>query len=234
MKSRLILLALSCLALASCDAQNNLQQNAGGKLAEALKSAAKSTGALQKYGEARIVPKGAVPEVKLNDGKLYFNNHQLNFGANIDDWKRIIGAGAKCSTATEKPRWCKWDSLGLEVSGSLSTPSRVTNFTVNINRAKDEGEFENRPIGLDGEPVEPDWLAKGTFPGYLSFDGYGIDRFTKFWELRESIPSRHNLTCGLTDCANPRGGYEPHLHIQIRLNGLSENDELQMLSLSSE
>lgn len=234
MKSRLTFLALSCIALTSCDAQNNPRQNASEKLAEAHKNAARSTGALKTHGNARTVPKGAIPEVKLNDGKLYFNGHQLTFGTNANDWKRIIGAGAKCSTANEKPRWCKWDSLGLEVSGSLDTPSRVTNFTVNINRAKDEDQFDGGAIGLEGKSVEPNWLAKGVFPGYLSFDGYGIDRSTKFWELRESIPSRHKLTCGLTDCANPRGGYAPHLHIQIRLNGLSENDELQMLSLRSE
>jgi len=232
--AKIVFLSIFSLSAAQCFSQVQVDKSLGDRIGKAVEKAARFTGAIKTYGQPRIIEKGAQPEISIKAGSVYFNGHRLSFGALRQSWTSVIGEGAVCSEKTGVLVWCKWDKLGLEIKGSLESPDKITNFTINLNRDKEEGLYDYRPLGADGKPIEAKWLATGVYSGYLSFSGYGVDHLTKFWELRESIPAEYHLECGLMDCANPRGFHPPELKIYVRLNGRSENDELMLLTFSSE
>jgi len=57
-------------------------------------------------------------------------------------------------------------------------------------------------------------------------------RRTKFWEIRASVPRKHDLRCGLRDCSHPLGMLKNDVGIGMVLNRNDEYGELWQLSLN--
>ncbi|MYM66908.1 hypothetical protein GTP45_08710 [Pseudoduganella sp. FT55W] len=205
-----------------CHAQNGSAPSLGERLNSVFEQVAKKAGLVKDYGTPRKVNRGARPEIILKDNTITWNGKPLALGQSIEEWRKVIGKGAVCSARNERPGWCKWDALGIEIAGSIGKPNQVGTFNVNFNRAADEGLYDLRARDAAGKPIDPVWLSKGVFPGYLEFDGFGIDKLTKFWEVRASVDRQHDLRCGLRDCSHPLGAFGESAAIYMIL---MSNDE---------
>jgi hypothetical protein len=206
----------------------------GDRFSTGFEEAAKQVGASKDYGSPRKIAKGAQPEILLKDGKIWFNGRELVLGRHIDEWQKIIGKGSLCSPKNERPSWCKWDALGIEISARLNKPTKVTTLNVRFSRDADEGSYDLRARDSTGKPVDPIWLSNGVFPGYLEFDGFGIDKQSKFWEVRMSVDRRHGLRCGLRNCHQPLGAFGPDANVYMVLNSDDEYGELRELSVNAD
>lgn len=224
----LLFVAVECHGQASGDSPSM-----GERFNSAFEKAAKKAGAVKDYGPVRKVEKGAQPEVILKGSTVSFNGKQLVLGQRIEQWQRIIGKGAVCARKNERPLWCKWDGLGIEITGSLDRPAQVAELNVRFNRDADEGIYDLRARDAQGDPIDPVWLSKGVFPGYLEFDGFGIDKHTRFWEIKASVDRQRNLRCGLKNCHQPHGTLGAIANVYMVLNRDDENGELRELTITS-
>ncbi len=203
----------------------------GEKLGNAIEKAAKATGAIKDDGPPRKIARQGGPMLVLKDGKIYFNEKNLALGESMQSWKKIIGAGSVCGEK-QWPQWCKWDALGIVIGTSMKKNDRVEYLTVYLNNKPSENELNFPELAKHGKPVAHPWVVARTFPGYFEFDGYGIDRKTKFWEIRSSVNRVRQLRCGLRDCSNPIGALNETVGIYMKLAGRSEYDALQEINLS--
>lgn len=74
-------------------------------------------------------------------------------------------------------------------------------------------------------------VAKGAKPTLVL--RVGIDRYTKFWEIRASVERKHDLRCGLRDCSQPLGLLKAGVGIYLLLNRNDEYGELRTFSISA-
>ncbi|TWI69202.1 hypothetical protein IP91_00268 [Pseudoduganella lurida] len=228
MKKLLILL----LALVGCvHAQDTAQPSRSEQLRAVFDKAAKRSGIVKDAAPVRTVRKGAKPEILLSPGKVVFNGTELRFGARVADWKAVIGGEALCSKANEKPVWCKWDGNGIEIGGTLEKPDTVEELRVYLNRDANELEMKDIPTASGRKRVEPVWLAKGVFRGYLAIDQFGVDARTTFREIQNGVSADYRLRCGLAQCTHPHGNLGPELNIQMVLMGTPDDGVLKELSL---
>jgi hypothetical protein len=232
MIKKTIFLALFSLML-PCHAQKaDSGPSVGERLHSAFEKAAKAVGATKEYGTPRKVARGAQPEIVLKDGTIRFNGRPLVFGRPLAEWREIIGKGDVCSPKSELPAWCKWDALGIEIVGSINRPLEVMVLNVRFNRDPEEGLYDLRAHDASGKPIDPVWLSKGIYPGFLEFDGFGIDRRTQFWEIRMSVDRQHGLRCGLRDCHMPFGLFAPSTNIHMVLTTNDEYGSLRELAIT--
>lgn len=229
-----ILLPVLLVAAAGCNGQTrNATPSIVDRFNSALENAAKKSGAVKDYGPVRKIKKGAQPQIILRDGVVSYDGKPLVLRRRIEEWRKIIGHGAVCSPANERPSWCKWDDLGIEITGSLGQPAQVVEMNLRLSRDTDEHTYDLRPHDAQGKPVVPIWLSKGVFPGYFEFDGFGIDKHTRFWEIRGSVSRRHNLRCGLRDCHQPHGAFGPEANVYMVLNRDDEYGEVREFTITS-
>jgi hypothetical protein len=229
MNKRILFLCLLGLHSAS-HAQSS--QSLGDRLGQAFEKAAKATGAVKDYGPVRKVPKGAKPTLVLKDGSIFFNERPLILGGSFESWKKVIGNGSVCGSESEWPKWCKWDALGIEIGSGTQKNDAVKFLNVHINpEVKDEVDFPD--VDKNGRPIERPWIVNGVFPGYFEFDNFGIDRQTKFWEIRASVDRKHDLRCGLRDCSQPLGLLKTGVGMYLLLNRNDEYGELITFSISA-
>jgi hypothetical protein len=234
MRKKLLALSLLFFVQACSGQSDSAPQTLGDRIGSALEKAAKATGAIKDYGPARIVPKGASPSVVLKEGKILFNGKPLAIGGNLEEWKKVIGKGAVCSTGSETPKWCKWDVLGLSIGTQLGNVNKVKYLAISFNVAPADDFAEFQEIASDGRRIKPKWLVTGVFPGYLELDGFGIDKSTKFWEIRKSADRKHDLRCGLRDCRQPHGGFNEISSLYLVLNRNDEYGELKSFTVSGD
>ncbi|ELX09930.1 hypothetical protein Jab_2c20140 [Janthinobacterium sp. HH01] len=221
-----ILLPLLWLAAFEC-------HGATPSIADLFEKAAKKASALKDYGSARKVEKGAQPELVVKGSTITFNGKQLVLGQRIEQWQKIIGKGAVCARRNERPLWCKWDGLGIEIAGSFDHPAQVAQINVRFNRDADEGLYDLRARDAQGNPIDPIWLSKGVFPGYLEFDGFGIDKHTRFWEIQANVDRQRNLRCGLLNCHQPHGTLGDTANVYMVLNSGDKYGELREFTITS-
>lgn len=206
----------------------------GERLNSAFEKVAKAVGAAKEYGTPRKVARGAQPEIVLKDGTILFNGRPLVLEQPLAEWQKIIGKGGVCSPKREPIAWCKWDARGIEIVGSINRPLEVKQLKVRFNRDPEEGLYDLRARDANGKPIDPVWQSKGIYPGFLEFDGFGIDRRTEFWEIRTSVDRQHGLRCGLRDCHQPLGAFGPNANIYMRLTTNDEYGALRELAITSD
>jgi hypothetical protein len=226
---KISVLLCTLILYTGCQAQTS--PSIGEKLGNAFEKAAKATGAIKDYGSPRKIAKGGRPTLVLKDGKIYFNDKIVTLGESMQSWKKTIGEGSVCGEKTW-PQWCKWDALGITIGTSMKKNDRVEYLTVYFNDDPSENDVNFPELDKNGKPIQSPWIVKGLFPGYFEFDSYGIDRKTKFWEIRSSVNRTHELRCGLRDCSNPIGALSEKVGIYMRLTSNNEYGELREISLS--
>ena len=193
--------------------------------ADALKrDAIKRLGFDEKHGETRHVKKGANPEIVIKKSTIYFNGKAMNLGEPLAHWKKILGGKPFCSA--NKMTLCTWKEFGLQAGSAAGTPNIVSFMNLYLNVP--EYAFENNSTLQEAD----DWRVKQPFTGYLELDGYGIDKATKFWELRVNADKERNLRCGLRECGFPHGGFGEDASLQLELSGASENNVINQLSVT--
>ncbi|NGZ84941.1 DUF7738 domain-containing protein [Duganella aceris] len=220
---------LLAVAIPACYGQTSAASpSMGDRFNSAFEKAAKATGVIKGYGRPSKVDKGAQPAISI-----YFNNHQLMLGRQMDEWKKAIGSGGVCSPKSERPMWCKWDTLGIEITATFERPQLVSQMKLHFSRDPEESLYDTRPRDAKGKPIDPVWLSKGVFPGYLELDGFGIDKHAKFWEVRAGADRQRDLQCGLQSCAHPRGLFGPDAAIYLMLSREDEYGELREFGITS-
>lgn len=205
-------------------AQVSTETSASEKLNSLFERAMRAAGRITEPSGRKVV-RGAKPEIMLSKGRLYFNAKELYFKKSIADWRSIIGAGAHCSPPAERPGWCKWDELGLEILGTVENPHAVEQFTLYLSRDPSEGPT----VETGGAP----WLARGVFRGYLQIENIGIDSKTEFSDIRVATAA-YNVQCGALSCRHPRGAYGNDLSIYLLLAGDDDRSVIREVTLSSE
>lgn len=203
----------------------------GQRLGQAFEKAAKATGATKDYGTPRQVPKGGKPSLIIKGGSIYFNDKLLVLGDSMDAWKKTIGAGSVCG-GDSLVAVCKWDVLGIEIGSGIKRLNRVEFINIYFNEDPRRAAINVADVDVHGKPVPAPWEVKGRFPGYFELEGYGIDRHTKFWEIRASVHRKHGLRCGLRDCTHPLGALKDNIGIGMALTKDDEYGELWELSLN--
>jgi hypothetical protein len=198
---------------------------------EIVRGAEEKAGAIKNVGKPRVVPKGAKPEVIVNyDGLITFNGQPLRLGDHIDTWRAVLPKDAVCHDSVvwqgkPKSTGCFWDDLGMFISTTYANPGAVVQLKIVFNFELLESSLQLPP--LDGESKS---MPNHAFRGYFEIDGCGVDKDTKFWEMRSGVDGRRSLRCGLTDCSHPHGGGGNHT-ISIRVDGKSEYDRLRTITL---
>jgi hypothetical protein len=125
----------------------------------------------------------------------------------------------------------RWKAPGSVYTGARKTDS-VKFLNIYFNpEVKDADEFPD--VDKSGNPVVRPWIVNGIFPGYFEFDNFGMDRHTKFWEIRASVERKHDLRCGLSDCSQPLGLLKTGVGIYLLLNRNDEYGELRTFSISA-
>lgn len=230
----LIAMLCSMILISDCYGQSDgAPPSMADRFNSALEKAAKATGAIKNYGKPRLVEKGAQPALVLTGSSILFNNKPLVLGGRIDEWRSVIGKGSTCSPKSEHPMWCKWDALGMEITATFERPQFVSQFKIHLSREVNEDLYDILPRDAKGQSVDPVWLSKGVFPGHLEIDGFGIDKQTKFWELRSSVDRHRDLRCGLRDCSHPRGLFGQDAAIYLRLSRDDEYGVLRELAITA-
>lgn len=149
----------------------------------------------------------------------------------MDAWKKTIGAGSVCG-GDSLVAVCKWDVLGIEIGSGIKRLNRVEFINIYFNEDPRRAAINVADVDVHGKPVPAPWEVKGRFPGYFELEGYGIDRHTKFWEIRASVHRKHGLRCGLRDCTHPLGALKDNIGIGMALTKDDEYGELWELSLN--
>jgi len=183
-------------------------------------------------GRPRKVQKGRLPEIKMAQDKIYFNNKQLRLGASLATWTEIIPGRPRCTEP--EMSLCIWDKLGLSVGVDEGGDHNVRYLNIQISLSEEDKEIGTVPFP-DGKPagVQLDLSPHMVFPGYLELDGFGIDAGTEFWDIRKSCDPSRRLDCGLMDCSHPSGAFGENAHIYIRLDGNGKNSKLREISLDA-
>ncbi len=153
----------------------------------------------------RRIPKGAKPEIIVNDGEITFNGEVLRFGDDINVWKKTIGGIPR-----EMPshRLYIWDEVGIKVGVGWGGSTKVVFINV-IFHCKERGSSpvcpENGGPGNENEP-------KNFFVGYLEYEGGPIDSMSTVLEANRLIEGGANFGrgCGLGLCSVSHG---PHRNI---------------------
>lgn len=135
---------------------------------------------------ARIVPKGAQPEVIIRrtgigasgdpyfaDGILY-NGQRITVNDPPSHAIKLFGPGFRVHH-----NYHVWDSLGISISTETRSDGR-NNEPREVYIASISIKLNPPPSGGAADEAAP----LQYFRGYLSLDGAGIDRRTKIWELR--------------------------------------------------
>ncbi|WP_268800347.1 DUF7738 domain-containing protein [Pseudomonas huanghezhanensis] len=148
----------------------------------------------------RRIPKGAKPEIIVNDGEITFNGEVLRFGDDINVWKKIIGGIPR-----EMPsqRLYIWDEMGIKVGIGWGGSTKVVFINV-IFHCKERGSSPVCPeSGGPGNENEP----KNFFAGYLEYEGGPIDSISTVLEANRLIKGAANFGrgCGLGLCSVSHG-----------------------------
>ncbi|WP_268800873.1 DUF7738 domain-containing protein [Pseudomonas huanghezhanensis] len=149
----------------------------------------------------RRIPKGAKPEIIVNDGKITFNGKILKIGDDIESWKKVIGGNPR---AMLDRRIYVWDDLGFKV-GIGWTNTKVI-FIKIIFRCKERGAVkvcpENGGLGNTNEP-------QNFFTGYVEYEGGPIDSQSTVLEANRLIRGRaqYGGGCGTGLCSSVWGKY---------------------------
>ncbi|WP_145646969.1 DUF7738 domain-containing protein [Pseudoduganella lurida] len=130
----------------------------------------------------RVVKRGAKPELLLQDGKLTFDGQWLEFGVGLEQWRKIIGVGSHCSFGGVDQDWCKWDTLGIEISGELESPRKAKRLKIRFSHDKEEDFLVGVSTPSGNKFKKADWHARGSFRGYFEIDGFGVDATVTFRE----------------------------------------------------
>jgi len=221
------------LLLCACQAKDgtgptNASPQAASSPSSALTGRAKQAWqAMKSWGQARVVAKGAKPELVIQGDAITFDGRPLVLGSTIDQWKATIGTAPR--HLPELATIYVWDDLGMRVMTSLDHPTRVTQLTVQVNPQPIdpyEGLVTKSP---DGSAVQraPVITPRKTFAGYLELDGYGIDAKTTFADIRSSVNPTRGLRCGLRDCSHPHGAFGSDGGIYLLLTGSDEKAQVQ-------
>lgn len=199
---------------------------------DALMAAAKDqVDAVKSLDKPRKVKRGAIPELILKNGRIFFDKKELKFGDGLSSWKKNIPGTPRCSGSGMT--FCIWDDFGLEVGTGNANPKKVKFFNINLN-IKDDHEDFMEIVYPNGRPGEKslDLTPHRAFPGYLELNGFGIDTETKFWEIRGGSIENGKLHCGLLDCSNPSGHFGGRIKIYFTLDGGSENGTVKDIGLN--
>jgi len=203
---------------------------------ELVRKAEEVSGSVKSFGEPRVVPKGAKPEIIIKGTQIAYDGTELKIGDSFARWRAVLPPNSRCSDETREPVFCAWHSLALTVGTDLSNRTRVTYFNLYLNiEPKDPAEalFTSNPDGSPAKPL-PDWSHKQPFPGYLELDGFGIDSKTEFWEIRAQADRKRNLRCGLRDCSHPHGGFSNSANLYLRLNRNDEHGNVYEFSIAGD
>ncbi len=173
----------------------------------ALSAAAKAVGVTKDLGEVRKVPRGASPEILLQDDALLIDGKALKLGQRLEDWDKVLPGKRRCEGG-KVIRACVWDAVGFRVTTQFANPKRISSVKVFLTLPDPEGYT----VMLPAKP----------FGGYVELDGFGIDAQTKFWEVRQSARQDRNIRCGLRECVSPHGALGQNTSIYF---GLSEHNE---------
>ncbi|WP_268800346.1 DUF7738 domain-containing protein [Pseudomonas huanghezhanensis] len=149
----------------------------------------------------RRIPKGAKPEIIVNDGKITFNGKILKIGDDIESWKKVIGGNPR---AMLDRRIYVWDDLGFKV-GIGWTNTKVTFINI-IFRCKERGAVKVCPEnGGPGNTYEP----QNFFTGYVEYEGGPIDSRSTVLEANRLIRGRvqYGGGCGTGLCSSVWGKY---------------------------
>jgi hypothetical protein len=239
-----IWLSMSCtllVATSTCAASLPLDQLFPGKLpTEAIarqldKAKAKTrtlADAIKNAGQPRQVKRIRGPDLFLKKGEIYFNGKLLKSGDSIEVWKKIIGGKPRC--IVESMVYCVWDELGIDVGTSNAKDKKVKFFNLQMNFSGDVDYSKLVTEMPDGTPAapHPDYAPHQVFPGYLEMNGYGIDKSTQFWEIRNGARENIDLHCGLLDCGHPHGAFGARASIGFTLNGSDDHGTVRELGIS--
>jgi hypothetical protein len=194
----------------------------------------------KEYGKARIVPKGAKPEIILQDDTILFNGKPLVLGAPLQDWKDIFSAPHRCTKPGKiSPIACTWDELGIQILTSSSNKDIVSQLTIYLNpRPTDPFDPNSRSSSKrhlfpddKSERLEVD--SRQPFTGYLELDNFGIDAKTQFWEIRTNVKLKRNLRCSSRECF-PHGYFSEYANIYMALDQNSEKGRLFEFTIASD
>lgn len=224
-KSKLLL--LSCVLMSACHAQSE-SPTMGERMGAALEKAAKATGAIKDHGEVRKVKPGAAPKIVLKDGKIFYNDQPLVLGQDFARWRKVIGEkSAVCGGQGGKTSWCKWDEAGIEIGNGADGSGKVRHLSLLF-----QPQLKERAEYAPPDQPAPQWMTAGVFPGYLELDGFGIDKETRFWEIKQSVSRQRELRCGLKDCSHPMGSFSEQANLYLTLAGRDERSALKKFNIS--
>ena len=202
------------------------------KLENSKNKAISETQGLSKFGEPRIVSKGAKPEIKIVKDEIHFNGKKLLLGSPLELWRDTLLGNPRC--IKKGITTCVWEEYGLQVGTDESAHPRVKYLNIYLSFSDGDGRDigkQNYPEGKEGLS-KTDWQVHEVFLGYLEMDGYGIDAKTKFWEVRSATKNVRNLRCGIRECSSPRGTFGDHAQMQLSLNGNKESSTVQQISIA--
>lgn len=199
---------------------------------ELARKASEEAEAAKDYGQARIVPRGASPEIVIQRDQISVNGKGLKLGESLDKWIKALPTEPVCDRGGPRVL-CNWHTLGIQVLTDRQRNEVVVEVGIYVALESNEmwKYFTRTP---DGRPIEPptDWKPKNAFKGYLELDGFGIDATTKFWEIRKSADPKRHLRCGLSECSHPHGSFGGDASINMRLTSPDEYGTLLELSVS--
>ena len=69
-------------------------------------------------------------------------------------------------------------------------------------------------------------------PLLLALVGFGIDKETRFWEIKQSVSRERELRCGLKDCSHPMGSFSEQANLYLTLAGRDERSALKKFNIS--
>jgi hypothetical protein len=180
------------------------------------------------YDKPRIVPRGAKPEIIVKGDQLFIEGKHVAIGQPLEIWKQAIRGAPRCDDTLNLS--CDWDDLGLTL---LTEGGVVKQIEVYFN-LEPWGNFAER--APDGTPIPPtrDPRPKHPFPGYFEWDGYAIDKNTRFWEIRASVDPYRNVRCDLltNNCGNTTARFNTNAKIYLELYQVThENGKLASFSI---
>jgi len=236
MKKRLLMAKLVCGLVAACGEKLEPSRPSPPNVVTGLdlwgqaKQAGKHIKALLDADKARVVQRGAKPEIIIKNDQILINGKPVAMGQSIEGWKVAIPGKHRCDRDYGIVG-CRWDELGITL---LEKGGSVFEFSIDFILAPWR-EFEH--TGPDGVviPAFPDPRPKHPFRGYFEWDGYGIDANTQFWEIRASIDPNRNLQCDLltNNCGSTRVRFGRDAIILLQLyETIHENGHPEFFTIS--
>jgi len=202
-------------------------------LNELMGKAQEHVGTVKDFGEPRVVPRGAKPEVIFSGGRISIDGKPAEIGASMASWRTLLPGNPRCASEKNSGELCVWDNLGIEVGSSFRAPKISKYLIISLNLEPKEPWIPLRPDGsIKTEPL--DYRPKTPFTGYLALDGYGIDAQTKFWEIRASADPKRNLRCNPRDCSHPHGAFSNNANLYLRLNSATEYGNIYEFTISGD